>query len=142
MEIVKNSKDTAIDTTLQDNTDIYSQVFGCKDRDEKKELLSNISTGIKVLVELGEYENVNQGILDLYRNENHTEFHTFKKWKELGYKVVKGKKAFFIWSRPIKVTHKATEKEKQENKADKEFKFFGLAHLFSNAQVELLEPKR
>ena len=67
----------------------------------------------------------------------HSEFNTFKGWMEKGQIVKKGSKAFFIWSKPRKVQKKQAEQGEKD-----EFKMYGIAHLFSNAQVEPLTPKQ
>ena len=75
-------------------------------------------------------KTVNEILIEWYTNEKHEEFHTFWDWKKLGYKVKKGARAFFIWSKKRKA------KEKQEDKDEEEYSFYGIAYLFSNAQVE------
>lgn len=81
-------------------------------------------------------ETINEVILNcMYKSDTHQEFNTFKNWKEKGFKVKKGAKSFFIWSKPRDVTRKA----KNEGEDDKDFKMFGIAYLFSNAQVEAIE---
>ena len=65
----------------------------------------------------------------MYRNTMYNEFLTFKGWKEKGFKVKKGEKAFLVWG-------KKRKKEVEENEEAKEFSFFPLAFIFSNAQVE------
>ena len=80
-------------------------------------------------------KNLNDVILNkMYKNTEHTEFSTFKGWKEKGFKVKKGSKSFFIWSKPRKV-----EKKKEGTDEKDEFNMFGIAYLFSNSQVEPLK---
>lgn len=114
--------------------DFYNSIFTVKGREEKRDLLKQLSSTAKMMLELNPDagENVNDVILNkMYKGEEHQEFNTFKGWKEKGFKVVKGSKAFFIWSKPRKV-----EKKKEGTDEKDEFKMFGIAHLFSNAQVE------
>lgn len=113
--------------------DLYQKIFSCSSRDEKKELLKFLSVKAKEIIELEALDtNVNEVLIDMYRNELHQEFNTFKNWIKKGYKVKKGEKGFFVWSKKLQGTEKA---EKPEDD-DKEFKFYGIAYIFSNAQVE------
>lgn len=113
---------------------IQEQVFSCENRQDKKNLLKELSQSAKALIELGDERRVNEILIDMYKNEEHNQFENFWQWKKLGFKVKKGEKAFFVWSK------KRTGTEKGENgDEDKEFKFFSLAYLFSNAQVEPLK---
>ena len=80
----------------------------------------------------GDDRNVNTIILeDFYSQDGHEEFNLFREWKEQGYKIKKGSRAFTIWGRRRKGT-----KAEAESEEEKEFKFFPLAYLFSNKQVE------
>jgi len=74
----------------------------------------------------------------MYKSSEHNEFNTFKGWKEKGFMVKPGMKAFFIWSKPRKVENKRKEEEGEKD----EFKMYGIAHLFSNAQVEPLKDAK
>ncbi|WP_341221045.1 ArdC-like ssDNA-binding domain-containing protein [Polaribacter atrinae] len=116
-------------------TDIQTQVFNCQDRAEKKQLLKALSKQAKAIIELnGLDKNVNAVLIDMYTNEMHTEFKTFRGWTKENKKVKKGEKGFFVWSKKLKAADKTEGAEE-----DKEFKFFGIAYLFSNAQVEPLK---
>lgn len=111
--------------------DIQTQIFNCKDRAEKKELLKLFSQQAKAIIELNALDkNVNAVLIDMYTNEEHQEFKTFKGWLQEKKKVKKGEKGFFVWSKKLNVPDKTEGAEE-----DKEFKFFGIAYLFSNAQV-------
>lgn len=111
---------------------IQEQVFNCKDRNEKKELLKSLSKTAKKLIETQQLDkNVNAVLIDFYTNEVHQEFKTFKGWMQEKKKVKKGEKGFFVWSKKLKAKDQTEGAEE-----DKEFKFFGIAYLFSNAQVE------
>ena len=117
-------------------TTIHQQIFACEDRDQRKKLLKELSKGAKAIVKMTEgAQTVNEILLEWYTNEEHAEFHGFWEWKKLGYKVKKGAKGFFIWSKKRKA------KEKHEDKEDEEYSFYSLAYLFSNAQVEPLKMK-
>lgn len=79
---------------------------------------------------------LNQIIIDeIYTDESNEEFHSFWKWKELGYKVKKGMEAFAVWGKK-RTVETQTEDEDEESK---KYKYFPLAYLFSNAQVEPLK---
>lgn len=115
--------------------DFYKTIFSAKGMTEKRELLKQMSVSAKIMLEMepDAADNVNDFILNkMYKNEMHQTFNTFKNWKEKGFSVIEGSKAFFIWSRPRKVTKKKNE---DGEKVD-EFKMYGIAHLFSNAQVK------
>ncbi|WP_372744282.1 ArdC-like ssDNA-binding domain-containing protein [Lutibacter sp.] len=76
---------------------------------------------------------VNDIIIDhFYKDDNNTEFHSYKGWQELGYQVKKGSKAFLIWGR--KRENISQEQASAEEKD--QYKFFPLAFIFSNNQVE------
>jgi hypothetical protein len=99
---------------------------------EKREGLKAISRLIQQLVKAGQYESVNEGLVDMYAKQGHTEIHSFKKWMEQGYIVRKGEKALLLWGEP----KKAFNQEKQTEGEKDEFKFFPLAYVFSQKQVE------
>ncbi|MDN3665624.1 ArdC-like ssDNA-binding domain-containing protein [Algibacter miyuki] len=111
---------------------LYTQIFGCKDRTEKKELLKALSQKAKAVQQLeDEPRNINSILIEMYTNEIHQEFKTFKGWIKENKRVKKGEKGFFVWSKKLKGTEK-----KEGAEEDKDFKFFGIAYIFSNAQVE------
>lgn len=71
-----------------------------------------------------------------YKNDQNTEFHTFKGWLSNGHAVKKGEKAFLVWGRPKAVQDKAQGKEN-----DDDTDFYPISFIFSNAQVEPLKEK-
>lgn len=116
---------------------LHDKIFGCKDRNEKKELLKLLSQKAKAIQELEEEpRNINSILIDFYTNDTHQEFKTFKGWISEGYKVKKGEKGFFVWSKKLKGTEKGETAED-----DKDFKFFGIAYIFSDAQVQPIKQK-
>lgn len=118
-------------TTTQDKT-IHDLVFSCNTREEKKELLKSLSRSAKLVIEAEQEDRrVNEVLIDWYTNDEHREFNNFYEWLKLGYKVKKGSKAFLVWSKKRKGTEKLEDSDEE-----REFKFFSLAYLFSNAQVE------
>jgi antirestriction protein ArdC len=118
---------------------MHNAMQNCQTRDEKKQLLKSISQQAKEAIELQttEEETVNSVLISWLTNEEHQEFNGFWQWKKLGFKVKKGEKAFFVWSKKLKGKDKAETNEGEE----KEFSFFSLAYLFSNAQVEPIQKK-
>lgn len=121
--------------------DFYERIFSVEGMQQKRELLKQLSETAKMMMELNPDvgDGVNDVILNtMYKSAEHIEFNTFKGWKEKDMVVKKGSKAFFIWSKPRKVEKK---KDDQEGEKD-EFKMYGIAHLFSNAQVEPITPKQ
>ncbi len=98
----------------------------------KRLALIAASQGIRILVKEGVYDTVNEGLLEMYTEENPEieEFNTFNQWKELGYTINKGSKAFVIWGQPRKATQAPEGNEEPE-----EFKYWPLCYLFSNTQV-------
>jgi len=104
----------------------------------KKEL-AELSQDLKLALDMGRLPeafyfcaNTNE-MLKLYYGLN-TELKTFKQWKEAGYKVKKGSKAFKFWSKPI--TGKEKAKSEETETAESKYQFFGVCNLFSAEQVE------
>lgn len=108
---------------------------------EKRQYLKNLSSQVRDLVEAGEYNNVNEAILNqFYRNETHKEFKTFHQWKKEGKKVKKGERAFVLWGKPKPGQQKEEEETKPEPDEDEDEEteeelFYPVAYIFSNSQV-------
>lgn len=102
---------------------------------DKRKFLSGISQGIKKLVEMGQFDSVNEGLLAFYSEDlpEGTEFESYRGWRKKGYQVRKGERAYLLWGSPRKA--KSTKEEIKED----EFKFFPLAYVFSSQQVEPYE---
>lgn len=67
-----------------------------------------------------------------YTDTEHQIFNTFWGWKEEGYKVKKGEKAFLFWG-----SKRKNKQDSQTQSQDEEsYSFFPLCYLFSNAQIE------
>lgn len=79
-----------------------------------------------------QFSTVNDALVFMYNEEGHTEINSFRKWIEKGYIVRKGEKALLLWGEP----KKALKQEKQTEGEKDEFKFFPLAYVFSQKQVE------
>jgi len=128
-------------TNTTEKQTIYQAIATLESKEERKEFLINLSNSAKLLIELEKtkYEKVNDVIInDFYKNQDHQEFNTFKNWKEKGYIVKKGSKGFFVWSKPIKAKKNKT-KDQEQTEDKKQYKFFGIAYIFSNAQVQPLK---
>lgn len=106
-----------------------------KPENSKRLFLSELSKQVAPLVEAGEYDRINAAIIATYKNETHQEFKRFSEWKKLGYQIKKGSEAFTVWARP-RTKYKV---ENQVQTEEKDYSFFPLCFLFSNAQVE---PRR
>lgn len=72
----------------------------------------------------------------IYDTKEVKEFNTFHQWKERGYTILKGSKAFLIWGQPIKgqKKDKAEEQGKEPEEGD-EYEYFPICYLFSDKQV-------
>ncbi len=117
--------------------------------DIARDTLITLSNEVKDLVEDGTFPTINTAIIEtLYKDGNHQTFNTFMRWKKLGKSVKKGEKAFLLWSKPIR-TGEAKQKEEEDTEnellspeEEAEYKYYGIAYLFSNAQVEdVLKPE-
>ena len=118
---------------------LQERVFSCSTPKDRYRLLSELSDQAKLLIELGETdaETVNEVLLIMYSTKEHQEFNTFLQWKNKGFKVKKGAKSFFVWSKPKAIQKKKDEKEEEADEEQAESKkVFRMAYLFSNAQVE------
>lgn len=99
---------------------------------EKRETLKALSKTVKPLVKSGQYDSVNEALMDIYyRKDGHSEFNTFWEWQSKGFRVLKGSKAFAVWGSPkeLKKVEPTTDEDKKED-------FYPICYLFSNLQVE------
>jgi hypothetical protein len=101
----------------------------------KRQELKELSKAAAALVEEQKAASINDALVLIYAMQGHEEIHSFKKWLELGYAVKKGEKALLLWGEP----QKALKQEKQNEGEKDEFKFFPLAYVFSNKQVQPLK---
>ncbi len=110
---------------------------------EKREQLIQLSNAAKLAIEMNGLDcTINEAIVNLFYkgdDPNITELKTFAQWKEEGFKIKKGAKSYVVWGKPRKAKQ-ATEGDAEEQKDgqpdEKSYKFFPMAYLFSNAQVE------
>lgn len=108
----------------------------------KKSILIKLSKLAKEIQEIeDEPRNINAILIeDFYQKGEHKEFNTFHEWIKKGHKVKKGEKAFLVWGSKRKNSQdQATAEPKTE--AEKEFSFYPLCYLFSNAQVQTANVK-
>lgn len=103
---------------------------------EKRKWLMSVCAPFMAAVESGDAETVNEGIIKMYREQypDIKDFKTFKQWKAAGFNIKKGSTAFLVWGRPKSI------KQTQDD-SEKAFKFFPLAYLFSDLQVEKMERR-
>lgn len=112
--------------------------------DQARERLKLLSLEVKDLVDDGTFETINDAIMEtLYKSREHRTFNSFMGWKQQGKLVKKGEKAFLLWSKPKHVPKEPVTDEVNEeadtdhaNPTQEEYRFYGIAYLFSNAQVE------
>lgn len=103
----------------------------------KRSELIAMSKVARQLMEIGEADSVNDGLLYLYdqKQGKPCEYNTFHQWKEKGCTILKGEHAFCVWGQPRKVSQTpegATEPE--------EYKYWPICYLFSEMQV--LNPEQ
>lgn len=120
--------------------------------DIARDTLITLSNEVKDLVEDGTFPTINAAIMEtMYKEGNHRIFNTYMSWKKIGKQVKKGAKAFLLWSKPIRTGEPKQQQEEAEETGEvllspeeAEYKYYGIAYLFSNAQVEDIpqpEPK-
>lgn len=81
-------------------------------------------------------QSINDIVIMWYKEESGaTEFKSFFQWKQAGFTVKKGEKAFLLWAKKRKATAKIEVKE-NEDPLEEEYRFFPLAYVFSDKQVE------
>lgn len=86
-------------------------------------------------------KTINDIVLMWYKeNSGATEFKSFFQWKQDGFSVKKGQKAFLLWAKRRNATAKI-EKPENQDPEEEDYMFYPLAYLFSDLQVEKIEPK-
>lgn len=70
---------------------------------QKRAELRQMSAMLKPLIESGAIGSINEGLINIYRDEGHSELKTFEQWKKEGKRVKKGEKALLLWGRPKKM---------------------------------------
>lgn len=83
---------------------------------------------------------INDIIVEWYRQQSGAKiFKTFAQWKADGYNIVKGSKAFILWSKKKSVTKQSEPIENSSEPQETAYEFFPIAYLFSDLQVEKAE---
>lgn len=109
---------------------------------ETREKLKALSISVRELVKEGKFQNVNEAILDSYKDDENKEFKSYNQWHEDGYQVRKGEKAFALWGRPKEHEAENDSPEKSEGASDEHMsKFFPIAFVFSNKQVDPIQKR-
>lgn len=91
----------------------------------KRDVLKKLSREVKPLIDEGKFKTINEAILnEFYKKDGNETFRTFDQWKQAGFKVKKGERAFLLWAKPV------------GNEESDEPKFYPIVFLFSNLQVE------
>jgi hypothetical protein len=104
-------------------------------KDEMKIKRDSLKARSKIAMQLVEQEQastINEALVMMYAEEGHTEIHSFKKWLEMGYHVKRGEKALLLWGQP----RQGLNQEPQTGNEKDEFKFYPLAYVFSQLQVQ------
>ena len=85
--------------------------------------------------------NVNSCLRCFIYGKEHATYMGYKEWKNEGYQVKKGSKAFMFWARPLPniKREKALKEGREPDKEEDEFRYFPLCYLFSNKQVEKID---
>lgn len=102
---------------------------------EKRQALKDLSKEVTKFIEMEQATTVNEALAVYYAIQGHTDLKSYRQWQKEGYQVKKGEKALLMWGEPIK----ATKQEKQKDTDKDEFKFFPLAYVFSQKQVNKIE---
>ncbi|HYG40084.1 MAG TPA: ArdC-like ssDNA-binding domain-containing protein [Cytophagales bacterium] len=113
--------------------------------DIARDTLIALSNEVKDFVEDGTFPTINAAIMEtMYKDGKHRTFNTYKGWQKIGKQVRKGEKAFLLWSKPVELGKKEVKPEEAEEvdvdvttpEDEEAMKYYGIAYLFSNAQVE------
>jgi len=106
---------------------------------ENRKKLIALSQVIRLAVKDGIYDTVNEGLREMYEesNEEISDFNTFNQWKEQGYTIKKGSKAFLFWGQPRKISQVPEGSSEPE-----EFKYWPICYLFADTQVFKAETEK
>lgn len=102
----------------------------------KRENLKELSRTVANAVKYGQFPTINAALVNLYQQQGHTEIHSFKAWLSNGMVVKKGEKALLLWGEP---RHGGKQEKEETTADDDEYKFFPLAYVFSQLQVQPLK---
>lgn len=113
---------------------------------------NNLNDAAQIARMMGQETTINDLLLAIYEKEIESitgaapkDWKTFQQWKEAGYKVNKGEKAFKVWSKPdTRFVRKDEEGNKtyvapeERQDGDKPTQFWHMANLFCDLQVTLI----
>lgn len=114
----------------------------------KREWLRNISAEFQtqrtLLLNMGmekeDIPTINEMLRKYYTEESHiTELNTFDQWKEKGYQVKKGAKAFLFWGKPQSKKQAQAEDEQQEQPTETKSDFYPICYLFDISQCHSIK---
>lgn len=113
-----------------------------RSRELRAQLLAN-SAAARLLMEMGEADSVNEALVEMYTTAEHQEFNMFGQWLKLGYAVKKGERCRFpVWGQPVDKNKPGAQPQPDAAASeDDTTKFWPMAYLFSNAQVEAKPAK-
>lgn len=102
----------------------------------RKELIA-LSKIARMMIDTGDADSVNDALIQIYdKNQGEDcEYNTFNQWKQKGYTINKGVKAFHVWGQPRQVSQVPEGAQEPE-----EYKYWPICYLFSNLQVTRPEP--
>ena len=111
--------------------------------------LAALSRAIKVQMEMGQFPDcarVNEALIEVYsKKTGQSDFRRFREWKEAGFSVRKGERAFRVWAKPRKIAAakqannggEAAQSSGNGGQDTKdEFDWFPICCLFHAGQVE------
>ncbi|RZK95170.1 MAG: hypothetical protein EOO62_30160 [Hymenobacter sp.] len=105
-------------------------------RDLRATLLAN-SALARQLVEMGEYDSINEALVACYTQGEHQEFNMFGQWIKLGYAVKRDEHCRFpVWGQPVDKDKPGAKAQADTEGEDESTRYWPTAYLFSNAQVE------
>lgn len=106
---------------------------------QKREELKALSAGYQVMVRSGQFSSVNEGLAYYYAELGHKVLKSYRQWQEEGYQVKRGSKALLLWGSPLRNNGKDEAQKNEPEASGDDYKFFPLAYVFSNLQVEPME---
>ena len=94
---------------------------------QRRAKLRELSNTVKAQMEAGEIkaDNINDGLIEHYKQEASDVFLTMEQWSKVGYSVKKGATSVQVWGKP---------KTKNGDNGE-EFTYHPLVYLFSNRMV-------
>ena len=126
-----------VEPTAKPMTDKQQQA--ANRRQELRQLSAGFQEKQKILELMGQpVPSINEMILAFYAEKfGTTELNTYDQWKEKGYQVRKGEKAYLVWGKPknhrtITTTDEETGEEKKEEVTTEDF--YPVCYLFDIKQ--------